>query len=38
MSIYNKEPYLVLSGVTSTKAYDNIQDETKEVMDIIDGK
>jgi diphthine-ammonia ligase len=36
MSIYNKEPYLVLSGVTSTKAYDNIQDETKEVMDIID--
>lgn len=36
MSIYNKEPYLVLSGVTASKNYDNIQDETKEVMEIID--
>ncbi len=38
MSIYNNEHYLVLSGVTASRSHNNIQDETKEVMDIIDGK
>ncbi|ORX53730.1 hypothetical protein BCR36DRAFT_348617 [Piromyces finnis] len=36
LSIYNKEPYLVLSNVTANNKYDNIEDETKEVMEIID--
>jgi len=36
--MYNKKPYFVLSNVTSFSKYDNIEEETKEIMDIIDGK
>jgi len=36
ISIYNKEPYLVLSEVTATKECQNIEEETKEIMERID--